>query len=37
MRLVEIPDDYRTDPGAIRSLFVAVLGIVLTVFFFQSI
>ncbi|TAJ78768.1 MAG: DUF202 domain-containing protein [Gallionellaceae bacterium] len=37
LKPVEIPDGYRTDPGIISNLFVAVLGIVLTVYFFQGV
>jgi putative membrane protein len=34
LKPVEIPDGYRTDPGVISNLIVALLGIVLTVYFF---
>ena len=34
LKPVEIPDGYRTDPGIISNLIVALLGIVLTVYFF---
>lgn len=37
LKPVEIPDGYRTDPGIISNLIVAVLGLVLTVYFFQGI
>lgn len=37
LRPVEIPDGYRTDPGIISNLIVAILGLVLTVYFFQGI
>lgn len=34
LKPIEIPKGYRTDPGVISNLFVAALGIVLTVYFF---
>lgn len=34
LKPVEIPDGYRTDPGIISNLIVALLGIVLTIYFF---
>lgn len=37
LKPVEIPDGYRTDPGVISNLIVAILGIILTVYFFQGI
>ncbi len=37
LKPVEIPDGYRTDPGIISNLIVAILGIVLTVYFFQGV
>lgn len=37
LKPIEIPDGYRTDPGVITNLLVAVLGIILTVYFFQGI
>jgi len=37
LKPVEIPDGYRTDPGVISNLIVAVLGIVLTVYFFLGV
>jgi len=37
LKPVEIPAGYRTDPGVITNLIVAVLGIVLTVFFFLGV
>jgi len=37
LKPVEFPDGYRTEPGVITNLLVAVLGIILTVYFFQGI
>lgn len=37
LKPIEIPDGYRTDPGIISNLIVAILGIVLTVYFFLGI
>lgn len=37
LKPVEIPNGYRTDPGIISNLVVAVLGIALTIYFFQEI
>lgn len=37
LKPIEIPEGYRTDPGVISNLFVAALGIVLTVYFFQGV
>lgn len=37
LKPVEIPEGYRTEPGVITNLLVAVLGIILTVYFFQGI
>jgi putative membrane protein len=37
LKPVEIPEGYRTDLGVISNLIVAVLGIVLTVYFFQGV
>lgn len=36
LKPIEIPDGYRTDPGVISNLIIAVMGIVLTVYFFQG-
>ena len=37
LKPIEIPEGYRTDPGVISNLIVAVLGIVLTVYFFLGV
>lgn len=37
LKPVEIPEGYRTEPGVITNLLVAVLGIILTVYFFQGV
>ncbi len=37
LKPIEIPEGYRTGFGVISNLFVAVLGIVLTVYFFNGI
>jgi putative membrane protein len=37
LKPVEIPDGYRTDPGVITNLFVAILGIVLIAYFFHGV
>lgn len=37
LKPIEIPEGYRTEPGVITNLLVAVLGIILTVYFFQGI
>lgn len=37
LKPIEIPVGYRTEPGVITNLLVAVLGIILTVYFFQGI
>lgn len=37
LKPVEIPEGYRTAPGIISNLIVAVLGIILTVYFFQGV
>lgn len=37
LKPIEIPDSYRTDPGVISNLIVAVLGIALTVYFFRGV
>jgi putative membrane protein len=37
LKPVEIPEGYRTDPGVFTNLFVAALGIVLTVYFFHGV
>ncbi len=37
LKPIEIPDGYRTAPGIISNLIVAILGIVLTIYFFQGI
>ncbi len=37
LKPVEIPEGYRTDFGVVSNLFVAVLGIVLTVYFFNGV
>lgn len=37
LKPIEIPEGYRTEPGAIANLLVALLGIILTVYFFQGI
>lgn len=37
LKPVEIPEGYRTEPGVITNLLVALLGIILTVYFFQGI
>jgi len=36
LKPVEFPEGYRTDIGVISNLFVAALGIVLTVYFFHG-
>ncbi len=37
LKPIEIPAGYRTEPGVITNLFVAALGIVLTVYFFHGV
>lgn len=37
LKPIEIPEGYRTDPGVITNLFVAALGIVLTIYFFHGV
>lgn len=37
LKPIEIPEGYRTAPGIISNLIVAVLGIILTVYFFQGV
>ena len=37
LKPVEIPEGYRTAPGMITNLIVAILGIVLTIYFFLGI
>ena len=37
LKPIEIPEGYRTHPGVFTNLAVALLGIVLTVYFFQGI
>jgi putative membrane protein len=37
LKPIEIPEGYRTFPGVITNLMVAVLGIVLTVYFFHGV
>jgi putative membrane protein len=37
LKPVEIPEDYRTNPGVITNLVVAALGIALTIYFFQGV
>jgi len=37
LKPIEIPDGYRVSPGIITNLAVAVLGIVLTVYFFMGV
>ncbi len=37
LKPIEIPEGYRTSPGVITNLFVAALGVVLTVYFFQGV
>lgn len=37
LKPVEIPDGYRVSPGIITNLAVALLGIVLTVYFFMGV
>ena len=37
LKPIEIPVGYRTDPGVISNLLVAILGIVLTVYFFEGV
>ena len=37
LKPIEIPKGYRTSPGIITNLAVAVLGIVLTIYFFQGV
>lgn len=37
LKPIEIPEGYRTNPGVITNLLVALLGIVLTTYFFQGV
>ena len=37
LKPIEIPEGYRTDPGVISNLLVAVLGVVLTIYFFEGV
>jgi putative membrane protein len=37
LKQIEIPEGYRTDPGIIINLAVALLGIVLVVYFFMGV
>lgn len=37
LKPIEIPEGYRTNPGVITNLLVALLGIVLTAYFFQGV
>lgn len=37
LKPIEIPDGYRTHPGVIVNLAVALLGAILSVYFFQSV
>lgn len=37
LKPVDIPEGCRTSPGVINNLFVAVLGIVLTIYFFLDV
>ena len=37
LKPIEIPEGYRTSPGIFTNLAVSLLGIVLTVYFFQGI
>lgn len=37
LKPIEIPEGYRTHPGVITNLAVALLGIVLTIYFFQGV
>ncbi len=37
LKPIEIPEGYRTSPGIITNLAVALLGIVLTIYFFQGV
>ncbi len=37
LKPIEIPEGYRTAPGIISNLFIAVLGIVLMIYFFQGV
>lgn len=37
LKPIEIPDGYRTAPGIISNLIVAMLGLVLTIYLFQGI
>ncbi len=37
LKPIEIPEGYRTSPGVITNLFVAALGVVLTIYFFQGV
>jgi putative membrane protein len=37
LKPIEIPEDYQTSPGIITNLAVALLGIVLTFYFFQGV
>lgn len=37
LKPIEIPEGYRTDPGAFTNLVVAALGVVLTVYFFRGV
>ncbi len=36
LKPIEIPEGYRTNPGVVTNLMVALLGIVLTVYFFHG-
>jgi len=37
LKPIEIPEGYRTDPGVFTNLIVAVLGIVLIIYFFNGV
>ena len=37
LKPIEIPEGYRTNPGIIVNLVVTLLGIILTIYFFQSV
>jgi putative membrane protein len=37
LKPIEIPEGYRTNPGVFTNLAVALLGIVLTIYFFQGV
>ncbi len=37
LKPIEIPEGYRTDLGVLSNLFVAALGLVLTVYFFNGV